>query len=90
MTRIQLVSYRKRYMTKAIYNYKRYLFHVPVSLGEKLDPSVDYEVRFCDPYIIMVPKNLKNCEDTIRGLTATQENDSPPHTPLCLKSSHNS
>jgi hypothetical protein len=71
MVRIQLVKYRKRYLTKAIYNCKRYLFYVPVDLGEKLDPSVDYEVRFYDPYIILIPKNLSH-DDTIYNTLVSQ------------------
>lgn len=62
MVRIQLVRYRKRYLTKAVYNCKRY-FYVPVRLAETLDLSIDYEVDFRDPYVILIPKNIENINE---------------------------
>jgi hypothetical protein len=63
MPRIRVVRYKKRYMTKAVYHYKRYLFHLPIRIGDKVDLSVDYDVQFHDPIIVLVPKshvNIKN------------------------------
>lgn len=51
-----MVQYKKRYMTKAVYNCKRYILYIPVSVGDRLDLSVDYDVQFQDPVIIFVPK----------------------------------
>jgi hypothetical protein len=57
MPRIRVAKYTKRYMTKAVYHYKRYLFYLPLAIGEKLDLSVDYDVQFHDPIIVLVPKS---------------------------------
>jgi len=46
-------------MTKAVYNYKRYLFYLPIRIGDSLDLSIDYEVQFQDPIIVLMPKNYK-------------------------------
>jgi len=59
MARIQLVTYKKRYMTKAVYNCKRYLFYVPIRIGESLDLSIEYDIQFRDPLIVLIPKNNK-------------------------------
>lgn len=59
MARIGVVTYKKRYMTKAVYNYKRYSFYLPIRIGESLDLSIDYEVQFQDPIIVLIPKNYK-------------------------------
>jgi hypothetical protein len=60
-------------MTKVIYNYKRCIIHVPVGLRKTLDLRVDYDNRFCDPYVIMVPKDLRSCEYTILDIAASME-----------------
>ncbi len=57
MPRIHLVRYKKRYMTKAVYNYKRYVFYFPVGVGDTLDLSMDYDVQLHDPIIVLVPKS---------------------------------
>lgn len=68
MVRIQLVRYRKRYLTKAVYNCKRYFFYIPVRLGERLDLSIDYQVDFRHPYIILTPKNIGTIADAQQKL----------------------
>ena len=59
MVRIQLVRYWKRYFRKGRYQCKRYLFYLPVRLGDKLDRSVDYDVRLFGPLIVLVPKGME-------------------------------
>jgi len=65
MSRIRVVHYTKRYLTKAVYHYKRYLFYLPLGLGDKLDLSVDYDIQFHDPMIVLVPKNHVNINNQI-------------------------
>ena len=47
-------------MTKARYRYYRYLFYIPISIGEKLDTTIDYDVRIVDKLIILIPKHLRD------------------------------
>jgi hypothetical protein len=65
MGRITAVRYKKRYMTKAVYTCKRYTFYIPVAIGDRLDLSIDYEVQFQDPVILLTPKNLKTVQHVI-------------------------
>jgi hypothetical protein len=44
-------------MTKAVYDCKRYFFYIPVTIGDSLDLSIDYEVQFQDPNIVLIPKD---------------------------------
>jgi hypothetical protein len=59
MVRVQLVRYWKRYLTKGRYRCRRYLFYVPVSLGDRLDRSVDYAIHLFGPLIVLVPKGMQ-------------------------------
>ena len=72
MVRIKVVRYKKRYMTKAVYSYKRYFFYIPVAIGDGLDLSVDYEVQFQDLAIVLTPKNLKTVEHVIKEIEEKQ------------------
>ena len=65
MARIRCVKYRKRYLTKAVYEYKRYLIYIPVHLGEQLDPSVDYEVQLRERCIVFVPKQTESFDEAM-------------------------
>jgi hypothetical protein len=72
MARVQVVRYKKRYMTKAVYTYKRYFFYIPIGIGDGLDLSIDYEVQFQDPVILLTPKNLKTVEHVIKEIEERQ------------------
>jgi hypothetical protein len=65
MARVRCVRYRKRYLTKAIHEYKRYLIYIPVHVGEQLDPTVDYEAQYRERCIILMPKQLNDYDDAI-------------------------
>jgi len=43
-------------MTKARYRYRRYLVYLPISVGNALDTSIDYEVKLVDKLIVIMPK----------------------------------
>ena len=72
MARIQVVRYKKRYMTKAIYSCKRYFLYIPVAIGDGLDLSIDYEVQVQDSVILLTPKNLKTVEHVIEEIDERQ------------------
>ncbi len=82
MARIQVTKYKKRYMTKAVYNCKRYLFYIPVRLGARLDLSIDYEVEFQDPIIVLTPRDLKNVKHAIKEIEGKETSVSKSVTPL--------
>jgi len=73
MVRIQLTRYRKRYLTKAVYNCKRYFFYIPVRLGERLDLSIDYQVELRPPYIVLIPKNMATIGDAQEKLEGHED-----------------
>ncbi len=60
MVRIQLVRYWKWYLRKNRYRCRRYLFYVPVGIGERVDRSVDYVVRLFGSFIVLAPKGLES------------------------------
>jgi hypothetical protein len=65
-------------MTKAVYNCKRYVFYLPVHIGDRLDLSVEYDVHFQDSIITLVPRNHVNVKNEIvrdqnRAFTDRQE-----------------
>jgi hypothetical protein len=68
MARVRCVRYRKRYLTKAVYECRRYFIYIPVHVGEQLDPSVDYEVQYRERCIILMPKQLKDYNDAMEHL----------------------
>ena len=43
-------------MTKARYRYKRYRLYLPISIGDAVDTSIEYEVRLVDKLIVITPK----------------------------------
>ena len=82
MARVRCVKYRKRYLTKAVYEYKRYLVYLPIRVGEQLDPQVDYEVQYREGCIIFMPKQLKSYSEATKHIEEKSpfESDNEPNS----------
>lgn len=68
MPKVRVVYYWKKYLTKARYRYKRYILLLPKSIGDKVDTSIDYEVKLVDELIVITPKHHTSVTSTIAKL----------------------
>jgi len=65
-------------MRKGRYRCTRYVVYLPVSIGEKLDRSVDYAVRLFGPLIMLIPEGLEFSWSKLEKIaSASRQNNHP-------------
>ena len=86
MVRIRVERYKKLYMRKNQYNYKRYYLPLRKALGDALDARVDYIVELFGPAIVALPKGLENFFSHPEKLEKLRQENRPETRPALTDS----
>jgi len=86
LVRIRVERYKKLYMRKNQYRYKRYYLPLRKALGDALDARVDYIVELFGPAIIALPKGLENLFSHPEKLEKLRQENRPETSPALTNS----
>ena len=86
MVHIRVEWYKKLYMRKNQYKYKRYYLPLRKALGDALDTRVDYIVELFGPAIVALPKGLENFLSHPEKLEKLRQENRPETRPALTNS----